>query len=1003
MITTEVVAALASEYYGINAEVSTLAGELDLNFYLSSDTGSRYILKLHSASTDSAVLEMQDSALEFIASNDPSLGTPRIIYTNDNKASALLDLNEQPYTLRLLSWLDGNLWSTATLDDLESFWSLGRYLARLDKVLGSFKHSGGSREFLWDMRKSHAHIDWLPAVPDEIREPVTRILNRFVEEVKPALDDIPIQIIHNDANDNNILVDENGVVSGLIDYGDMIYGHRITELAIACCYTMCEQADPVAAVMPLVAGYHSVLALTDQELQLLYDLILTRIASSICMAARQIEADPGNEYLLVSQQAMHQLLKILWSENRTLSYFRFRSACGLSPNPATPSIERWLQTHRSEFASICSFDLSDENNLLELDLSTDGKHGVAMSGMESAKEFTQFIFDLMTRSGTPVGLGRYLEKRGVYKSSAFETVNPDERRDLHLGVDLFIAEDEPLYAPMDGIVECLSEQSDVYDFGPVIILRHETDKGIPFWTLYGHLSRASLTHISAGQVISKGEVIGWVGTYPINGDWPPHTHFQLMTSLLGMGTSIHGVGNAAALTAWKSVCLPPDLVLPLKKSSRAKNNLSPAALLLHRRIRFGRMLSLSYRRPMKIVRGEMQYLFDNDGNRYLDMVNNVCHVGHCNPRVVAAGQAQMATLNTNTRYLHDNIVELAQRLTATLPDPLNVCFFVNSGSEANDLALRMARNHTGRKDIVVMDEAYHGHTASLIDISPYKFDGRGGSGCPATTHICEMPNLYRGRFRYGNENAAERYANSVTRVLERMDEGILPAAFIAESLGGVSGQLVFPDGYFQLVYEQIRAVGGLCIADEVQVGLGRMGAAMWAFETQNVVPDIVTIGKPLGNGHPLAAVVTTAEVAESFNNGMEYFNTFGGNPVSSAIGLSVLDSILHDNLMENATERGAQMQNGLRELASRHPIIGDVRGIGLFVGAELVLCRETLEPATQQAAQLIDFLKTRNILLTTDGKYSNALKIKPPMCLNEQDVNHFIESIDVGLTMIGVQ
>ena len=1001
MITTQTVIELAKKHYNITATASLLAGELDLNYYLVSDKNQRYILKLHSALTDTAVLDMQTKALLFLHEHNKGLGTPQIILTRLNEPFVCVELENTSYTLRCLRWIDGDLWSAANPDPLESYWSLGRYLAELDGELETFTHPSGEREFLWDMRKSAEHQKWLHAVPTDYTEMVEQTLNRFNVDVLPVLQLLPSQMIHNDANDNNIVLDQQGVVIGLIDYGDMIYGHRITEIAIACCYAMCGQADPIASVMPLIAGYHSVQTLTDQELQLLYDLILCRCASSICMAARQIHENPDNEYLLVSQQSIQNLMCTLWRENRELAYFRFRSACGLSPNPNTPIVERWLSIHRSQFANICNVDLSDENNILELDLSTDGIHANEMSEMETAEQFTRFIFDLMKARNKPVGLGRYLEKRGVYKSAAFETVNPDERRDLHLGVDLFIAEGEPLYAPIDGVVECFSEQSDVYDFGPIIILRHTTDTGIPFWTLYGHLSRQSLSHVSEGQEVAKGETIGWVGSYPINGDWPPHTHFQVMSSLLGMGTSIHGVGHAAALSAWQSVCLPPDLILPLQKSSRAKVELSTASLLLNRRIRFGRMLSLAYKKPLKIVRGDMQYLLDHQGNRYLDMVNNVCHVGHCNPRVVAAGQSQMATLNTNTRYLHDNIVEFAQRLTATLPDPLNVCFFVNSGSEANDLALRIARNYTARRDIIVMDEGYHGNTTSLIEISPYKFNGRGGKGCPATTHICEMPNLYRGRFRYTHEDAAARYAHSVTRVIERMDDDILPAAFIAESLGGVSGQLVFPDGYFEHVYKMVRAVGGLCIADEVQVGLGRMGKTMWAFETQNVVPDIVTIGKPLGNGHPLAAVVTTTEIAESFNNGMEYFNTFGGNPVSAAIGLSVLDSIRHDNLMENAIARGNQMQQGLRELASRHPIIGDVRGIGLFVGAELVLDRETLEPATAKAAQLIDFLKTRNILLTTDGKYSNALKIKPPMCLSEHDVDHFINSIDEGIRFIG--
>jgi len=320
--------------------------------------------------------------------------------------------------------------------------------------------------------------------------------------------------------------------------------------------------------------------------------------------------------------------------------------------------------------------------------------------------------------------------------------------------------------------------------------------------------------------------------------------------------------------------------------------------LLELRARYlGRNLSISYRKPLKIVRGERQYLYDETGRSYLDCVNNVCHVGHCHPKVVAAGREQMALLNTNTRYLHDNIIELAGRLTATLPPPLSVCFFVNSGSEANDLALRLARTHTRQRDIIVIDHAYHGHTQSLIDISPYKYDGKGGGGAPPTTHKVMMPDTYRGPYIANDPRAGERYAEQVGRVvegLERRDRGV--AAFIGESALGCGGQVILPAGYLKAVYGYVRAAGGVCIADEVQVGFGRLGTHMWGFEAQGVVPDIVTMGKPMGNGHPLAAVVTTPAVAASFANGMEYFNTFGGNPVSCAVGLAVLEVIEEEGL-----------------------------------------------------------------------------------------------------------
>ncbi|MCH9649560.1 MAG: aminotransferase class III-fold pyridoxal phosphate-dependent enzyme [Deltaproteobacteria bacterium] len=406
-------------------------------------------------------------------------------------------------------------------------------------------------------------------------------------------------------------------------------------------------------------------------------------------------------------------------------------------------------------------------------------------------------------------------------------------------------------------------------------------------------------------------------------------------------------------------------------------------------------LSVSYRDPLKIVRGEGAYLFDSSGRAFLDLVNNVCHVGHCHPAVVAAGQEQMAVLNTNSRYLHDHIVEYARRLTATLPDPLEVCFFVNSGSEANDLALRLARNFTGRQDIVAVAGAYHGNLSSLIDISSYKFDGPGGRGKPQQTHIVPVPDGYRGPHRGSGEEVGGLYGDTVVQAIAAADARGTPiAAFIHESIISCGGQVVLPPGYLQQTYGATREAGGICIADEVQVGFGRCGSHFWAFETQGVVPDIVTMGKPMGNGHPLAAVVTHRAVAEAFANGMEYFNTFGGNPVSCSIGLAVLDAVEGEGLQQRALELGGAFLEGLKELASRHSLIGDVRGLGLFLGIELVRDQQTLEPAAEEAAAIVEAMRQRGFLLSTDGPLHNVIKIKPPMVLTRRDIESVLSTLD---------
>jgi len=383
----------------------------------------------------------------------------------------------------------------------------------------------------------------------------------------------------------------------------------------------------------------------------------------------------------------------------------------------------------------------------------------------------------------------------------------------------------------------------------------------------------------------------------------------------------------------------------------------------------GRNLSIAYDNPIKIVRGSMQYLYDEAGRQYLDAYNNVAHVGHCHRKVVQAGVEQMQTLNTNTRYLHDAILSYAERLTSTLPEPLSVCYFVNSGSEANELAIRLARTHTKARDMIVLDHAYHGNTTTLIDLSPYKHDGPGGNGPPSWVHKVSLP------------RTAED-AQDVVNVIRNTDQ---ICGFIAESMPSVAGQIVLPAGYLNAVYDVVRKAGGVCIADEVQTGYGRIGTHFWAFESYGVVPDIVVLGKPIGNGHPIGAVITTPELAESFNNGMEFFSTFGGNTVSCAIGLAVLDVVREENLQAHAREIGEQLLKGLKELQQHHSVIRDIRGSGLFLGVELGEATE--------AKRIVNTMRDNLILIGTEGPYHNVLKIRPPMPFSMTDAVHFLTTL----------
>ena len=427
------------------------------------------------------------------------------------------------------------------------------------------------------------------------------------------------------------------------------------------------------------------------------------------------------------------------------------------------------------------------------------------------------------------------------------------------------------------------------DYGPTLILKHSFGENHTFYTLYGHLTKSSLKLFKEGDSIQKGDLIAYVGNEIENGNWSPHLHFQLMLDMMGYKTDFPGVAFPAEKEVWKSICPDPEFLF--KVNTRKKPaKIQTDQLLTFRKKHLGENLSLSYQKPLKIVRGEGVFLIDDTGRKFLDTVNNVAHVGHEHHRVVEAGQKQMAVLNTNTRYLHDNIVEFAEELLKTFPDELSVVYVVNSGSEANELALRMAKTFTAQKDIIAVEAGYHGNTNACIDVSSYKFDSEGGKGCPEHTHIVPLPDTFRGI--YQGAGAGEKYANHIEKQIENIrSKGRNVAAFICESIISCGGQIELPGNYLKIAYKAIRKAGGLCIADEVQVGCGRAGSVFWGFQLHDIVPDIVTIGKPIGNGHPLAAVVCTKKVAHTFNNGMEYFNTFGGNPVSCTIGKEVLKVI----------------------------------------------------------------------------------------------------------------
>lgn len=991
---------LLRDSFGIDGRLTRLDGEYDLNWRVDSTTGT-YIAKVSIGAGASEPYEFQEALLNHVHRVDPELRIPVPVAAAGGETSVQGSSIPEGWRLRVFDFVPGRpLRDTGRSPELLE--SLGHFMGRLSLATQGFGHPGAHQDHLWNLDHAGRHAGLSRFIePADVRERVERVFERWDRLVRPLLPSLPAAVVHHDANDDNVLVDVAGgkPCIGLIDFGDAVFARRINELAVTLAYALMDVPDIPEAARAVIRGYTAVLPLTEDELAVLFDLVAARLAMSLCISSQRRAETPDNPYLQVSQDQARKLLHRLETLDPAFTACLTRAAAGRPPVATGDAIVAWLSRHAHGFESVFPFDLrSAPRIVISLERGAPG-----LERAEDPIAYGRWLSHRMHDVGAEYAVGRYAEQRACYTTAQFRSKASDQPRSVHLGMDLFAASGTPVRAPLAGRVWSLQDNDLPLDYGATVILEHRCGADGPvFWTLYGHLSRKSLSMTTVGTHVEAGDTIAEIGTHEENGGWTPHLHFQIITDMLGQHGNFHGAGEPGNMDVWRAVCPDPNLILDLAPETFETHPSSPSGLEARRHGLLGRSLSLSYHRHLEIVRGRGAWLYDHTGRAYLDCVNNICHVGHCHPRVVQALHDQAARLNTNTRYLHPNIVRYAERLLATFPDPLSVCFFVCSGSEANELALRLARTATAREDLLVLDWAYHGNTTGLIDASPYKFKRRGGCDRPEHVHVAELPDPYRGPHKGYAERTAVEYARSVEDCIAACRErtGAGPAAMIAESIPGCAGQIVFPDRYLAHAFQRVREAGGLCIADEVQTGFGRVGDHMWAFELQEAMPDIVTLGKPIGNGHPMAAVITTREIADAFANGMEYFNSFGGNPVSCAVGLAVLDVIQEEALQDKARATGAYLLQRLQELAHRHPVIGDVRGRGMFIGIELVEDRETLEPATRGADRVVNLLREDAVLLSTDGPCENVLKFKPPLSFGRSEADILCEKLDKALAGI---
>ncbi len=980
---------IAGIYYGMKGDFVFLPGELDFNYKVQNAEGT-FLLKITRPYPDENYISFQNSLLDHLA-GFPGLISPKTINNKEGKDyTAFKDRDGKLRIARLLSWIPGRLWSEVNPIKPDLMLSLGRQAGKLTKALESYDHKMAHRSFDWELAggtwvRDHLHIF------DEHRKTVLNFfLNRFTEE-EAERDKLRKSVIHNDANDNNIIVSEDTEdpeVVAIIDFGDAIYSPTVSDVAVTIAYAVMDKPDPLSAACQVVHGYHKHFPLYEEELKLLYTLVAMRLVISVTKAALNKMKEPENEYLLISEQRAWRLLEKWKAINPEFACYSFRHCCGYIPHPQYEDFVRWAS--RNEFSIKQLFPGIGQKRCFRLDMGMESGFLGHHTEFNDLELFEYRLALLQRQHPDAIPAGGYLEIRPIYTTDEYRKEGNEgpEYRSVHLGIDFWLPAGTAVHAPFDGEIVVARNDKGYKEYGGMLILRHKED-GLTFYTLYGHQSVKSIKRWKEGDKVKKGDFLSELGNHRENGNWGTHLHFQLMLDLLGNASDFPGVCYPSQLGIWSSVCPDPNLLFR-EESLHPVEEKAEMKLLEYRKKHLGKSLSLTYKEPLHIVRGDGAFLIDSYGRKYLDTVNNVAHTGHENPRVYHAIRKQAALLNTNTRYLNRKINEFTEELLKTFPDELSVVHMVNSGSEANELALRMAKTFTGQKDMIAVEVGYHGNTAACIDVSSYKFDGKGGAGAPEHTHIVPLPDTYRGIYRGSGQG--EAYASHIDETIRHvMKKERNIAGFICESIISCGGQIELPEGYLNKAVTSVRKAGGVYIADEVQTGCGRLGTHFWGFQQHGVIPDIVTIGKPIGNGHPLGVVVCTREIADAFANGMEYFNTFGGNPVSSAAGLEVLKIISEENLMQHALTVGEHLKKELKKLQKDFRIIGDVRGQGLFLGIELT--GPDRKPLPQQTAYLINRMKTFGILMGSDGKDVNVLKIKPPMVFSKDHANELLDRL----------
>ncbi|MEJ6490140.1 aminotransferase [Leucobacter sp. USCH14] len=972
---------IARDCYGLEVSATELGSNQDRNFALTAADGTRSVLRIDNPVFADDAREAQHAALD--AYREAGVSAAAVLPGLDGR----LTQRWRGFAVRRSEFAAGEpmvdlgYFAPAVLE------TFGTLSAASANALAGLAHPGLDRAHMWDMRVAFDETARLAgSIADEdLRDRVLRAAHTADAALAPLADALPVQAIHGDLTDDNVMgvrgADARVHPQTVLDLGDLSYGWRVAELAVTAGSLLQHEPERPLRVLDTIAAFHRDAPLSASEARAVWPLIVLRAALLVASGSRQLEIDGDNAYArdrVAGELAIFDAataVPLIEATEQVLARLGFQGVpvgaelrlVAVPPSVTTEPLRSLLP------------GLTGRVTVLD--------PGVESDALASGVWLEQDAETQLVRDALDTGHAAAVVPYGVFRLTRTEVDAQSASATWPIATEIHLAPGDALEiaAPVSAAVALSTGQG--------VLL--ELEGG---WNLAIDGVDSDLEH---GSVVAAGSPVARVAA---------SADPRALSVTLIRGDALEGdeapivavaepePGRAPLITpervpAWRRLTQDPATLLGLPRLEERDES---ADELARRSEIFASAQERYYERPMQIERGWRHHLIDTTGRAYIDMVNNVTGLGHGHPGVADAVNRQIRLLNTNSRFLYRELAEYSERLLALLPDgsALDTVLLVNSGSEAVDLALRLAQAATGRKTVVALREAYHGWTMASDAVTtsaydnPYALENR-----PDWVHVADVPNRFRGTHR--GEGTGAKYAADLGADLERLAaEGRDPAAFICESVLGNAGGVLLPDGYLADVYARVRAAGGLCIADEVQVGFGRMGSSFWGFEQSGVTPDIITIAKPMGNGFPIGGVITSKRIADALATQGQFFSSAGGNPLSCRVGIAVLDAMEQEGLQQNALEVGSRLAEGFRALAERHEIVGPIHGEGLYLGVELVRDRQSLEPATAEAAAICERLKELGVIVLTTSERSNVLKVKPPLCLTAESADAMLAALD---------